>query len=127
MSPAAVGAGRRGRRQRKAGRPVEVVGADPAGAAPKGPRAAGAGRAPAADAGGRLVRHGEALAGRGEVYGKTGTAEFGSKTPPDSHGWFMGYQLGGPAGDIAFAVLVEAGQSSSVAVDVTDAFLGALR
>ena len=49
-----------------------------------------------------------ALAGRGEVYGKTGTAEFGSKTPPDSHGWFMGYRLGGPAGDLAFAVLVEA-------------------
>ena len=66
------------------------------------------------------------LADRGEVYGKTGTAEFGDKTPPDSHGWFVGYQLGGPQGDIAFAVLVEAGQSSSVAVDVADAFLGAL-
>ena len=64
------------------------------------------------------------LADRGEVYGKTGTAEFGDKTPPDSHGWFVGYQLGGPQGDIAFAVLVEAGQSSSVAVDVADAFLG---
>ena len=34
-----------------------------------------------------------ALADRGEVYGKTGTAEFGDKTPPDAHGWFMGYQL----------------------------------
>ena len=67
-----------------------------------------------------------ALADRGEVYGKTGTAEYGNNTPPDAHGWFMGYQLAGPQGDLAFAVLVESGQSSSVAVDVTDAFLGGL-
>jgi cell division protein FtsI/penicillin-binding protein 2 len=67
-----------------------------------------------------------ALADRGEVFGKTGTAEYGNNTPPDSHGWFMGYQLAGPQGDIAFAVLVEGGQSSSVAVGVTDAFLGGL-
>jgi cell division protein FtsI/penicillin-binding protein 2 len=66
------------------------------------------------------------LADRGEVHGKTGTAEFGENTPPDTHGWFMGYRLGGPQGDIAFAVLVEAGRSSSVAVDVADAFLGGL-
>jgi hypothetical protein len=38
----------------------------------------------------------------------------------------MGYQLRGPAGDIAFAVLVEGGQSSSAAVGVTDTFLGGL-
>jgi hypothetical protein len=43
----------------------------------------------------------------------------------------MGYRLGGASGsaaggDIAFAVLVEGGGSSSVAVGVTDAFLGAL-
>jgi hypothetical protein len=38
----------------------------------------------------------------------------------------MGYQLGGPQGNVAFAVLVEGGQSSSVAVAVTDSFLGAL-
>jgi cell division protein FtsI/penicillin-binding protein 2 len=107
--------------------PVEVVGDDPAGATPTGPDQQ------VLDAVRKLMRAvvtsgtGAALADRGEVYGKTGTAEFGSKTPPDSHGWFMGYQLGGPAGDIAFAVLVEAGQSSSVAVDVTDTFLGALR
>jgi cell division protein FtsI/penicillin-binding protein 2 len=67
-----------------------------------------------------------ALADRGEVYGKTGTAEYGSNTPPDAHGWFMGYQLGGQQGDLAFAVLVEGGQSSSLAVGVTDAFLGGL-
>jgi cell division protein FtsI/penicillin-binding protein 2 len=106
--------------------PVEVVGATAAGADPAGP-----GRA-VLDALRPLMRQvvlsGTAteLADRGEVYGKTGTAEFGSNTPPDAHGWFMGYRLGGAEGDIAFAVLVEAGQSSSVAVGVTDAFLGAL-
>ncbi|TFV63476.1 UNVERIFIED_ORG: penicillin-binding protein [Bacillus sp. AZ43] len=106
--------------------PVEVVGAEPAGPAPAGPGQ------PVLDALRPLMRQvvltgtATALADRGEVYGKTGTAEFGGNTPPDSHGWFVGYQLGGPQGDIAFAVLVEAGQSSSVAVGVTDAFLGAL-
>ncbi len=35
----------------------------------------------------------------GAVHGKTGTAEFGSKDPPDTHAWFTGYQ-----GDLAFAV-----------------------
>jgi cell division protein FtsI/penicillin-binding protein 2 len=40
----------------------------------------------------------------GPVYGKTGTAEFGSKNPPDTHAWFTGYQ-----GDLAFAVVVEGG------------------
>ncbi len=106
--------------------PVQVVGGEPAGAAPAGP-------APAVlDALRPMMRQvvltgtANALADRGEVYGKTGTAEFGTATPPESHGWFMGYQLAGPQGDIAFAVLVEAGQSSSVAVGVTDAFLGGL-
>jgi cell division protein FtsI/penicillin-binding protein 2 len=106
--------------------PVEVVGAEAAGPAPAGPGQA------VLDALRPLMRQvvlsgtASALADRGEVYGKTGTAEFGGNTPPDSHGWFMGYQLAGPQGDIAFAVLVEAGQSSSAAVGVTDAFLGAL-
>ncbi len=40
----------------------------------------------------------------GDVFGKTGTAEFGTETPPRTHAWFTGYQ-----GDIAFAVLVEDG------------------
>jgi cell division protein FtsI/penicillin-binding protein 2 len=40
----------------------------------------------------------------GAVHGKTGTAEFGSKDPPDTHAWFTGYQ-----GDLAFAVIVEGG------------------
>jgi cell division protein FtsI/penicillin-binding protein 2 len=106
--------------------PVEVVGAAPAGKAPAGP--AQAVLDPLRSMMREVVLSGtaKALAGRGEVYGKTGTAEFGSNTPPDAHGWFMGYQLGSPQGDIAFAVLVEGGQSSSTAVAVTKAFLGGL-
>ncbi|RBY96815.1 penicillin-binding protein [Blastococcus sp. TF02-8] len=107
--------------------PVEVLGAEPAGPAPTGPSAA------ALEALRPMMRQvvlsgtATALGDRGEVYGKTGTAEFGTKTPPDSHGWFVGYRLGGAGGDLAFAVLVEGGQSSSAAVAVTDAFLGAVR
>ncbi|MCF6744932.1 penicillin-binding protein [Blastococcus sp. KM273128] len=106
--------------------PVEVVGAEAAGPVPAGPAAA------VLDALRPMMRQvvlsgtAQALADRGEVYGKTGTAEFGTASPPESHGWFTGYQLGGPQGDIAFATLVEAGRSSSAAVAVTDAFLGAL-
>ncbi|WP_448627397.1 penicillin-binding transpeptidase domain-containing protein [Geodermatophilus sp. URMC 64] len=106
--------------------PVEVVGADPAGDAPSGPSQQ------VLDALRPLMRQvvlsgtATALGDRGEVYGKTGTAEFGDKTPPDAHGWFVGYRLGGTQGDIAFAVLVEGGQSSSAAVAITDAFLGNL-
>jgi cell division protein FtsI/penicillin-binding protein 2 len=106
--------------------PVEVVGGEAAGPAPAGPGQA------VLDALRPLMRQvvlsgtATALGDRGEVYGKTGTAEYGSNTPPDAHGWFMGYQLAGPQGDIAFAVLVEGGQSSSVAVGVTDAFLAGL-
>lgn len=40
----------------------------------------------------------------GEVFGKTGTAEFGTGTPPKTHAWFIGWR-----GDLAFAVLVEGG------------------
>ena len=106
--------------------PVEVVGGQPAGGSPAGPGQA------VLDALRPMMRQvvlsgtATALGDRGDVYGKTGTAEYGSNTPPDAHGWFMGYQLGGPQGDIAFAVLVEGGQSSSTAVGVTDAFLGGL-
>lgn len=38
------------------------------------------------------------------VYGKTGTAEYGSGRNPPAHAWFTGYR-----GDLAFAVLVEGG------------------
>lgn len=106
--------------------PVEVVGAEPSGPAPAGPGQQ------VLDALRPMMRQvvlsgtATALADRGEVYGKTGTAEFGTNTPPDSHGWFVGYRTDGAAGPIAFAVLVEGGESSSAAVAVTDAFLGAL-
>jgi len=106
--------------------PVEVVGGSPAGAAPAGPGQAVLDQLRPMMRQVVLSGTASAVADRGEVFGKTGTAEFGTNTPPDAHGWFMGYQLGGPQGDIAFAVLVEGGQSSSVAVGVTDVFLGAL-
>ncbi|NNM47292.1 penicillin-binding transpeptidase domain-containing protein [Knoellia koreensis] len=55
----------------------------------------------------------------GPVHGKSGTAEFGDKNPPETHAWFIGYQ-----GDVAFAVLVEKGRSGgSVAAPVAKAFL----
>ena len=57
------------------------------------------------------------------VAGKTGTAEYGTAVPPRSHAWFAGYR-----GDLAFAVLVDDGQSSrTTAVPVAGAFLSALR
>jgi cell division protein FtsI/penicillin-binding protein 2 len=64
---------------------------------------------------------GQALVGTpgGVVRGKTGTAEFGSGNPPQTHAWFIGFQ-----GDIAFAVLVEVGKSGgTVAAPVARAFL----
>jgi cell division protein FtsI/penicillin-binding protein 2 len=42
----------------------------------------------------------------GPVMAKTGTAEYGSATPPNTHAWIVGYQ-----GDIAFAVYVQDGKS----------------
>jgi cell division protein FtsI/penicillin-binding protein 2 len=38
------------------------------------------------------------------VSGKTGTAEFGTDTPPRTHAWFVGFR-----GDLAVAVVVEGG------------------
>jgi hypothetical protein len=53
------------------------------------------------------------------VYGKTGTAEYGSGPNPPSHGWFIGYQ-----GDLAFAVLVEGGGTGAdSAGPIANAFL----
>jgi cell division protein FtsI/penicillin-binding protein 2 len=58
----------------------------------------------------------------GAVHGKTGTAEFGSRNPPETHAWFVGYQ-----GDVAFAVLVEQGRSGgSVAAPIAKTFLSTL-
>ena len=56
------------------------------------------------------------------VYGKTGTAEYGTGANPPSHGWFIGYR-----GDLAFAVLVEGGGTGAdSAGPVANAFLRGL-
>jgi hypothetical protein len=53
------------------------------------------------------------------VYGKTGTAEYGTGQHPPSHGWFIGYR-----GDLAFAVLVEGGGTgANSAGPIANAFL----
>ncbi len=56
------------------------------------------------------------------VAGKTGTAEYGTASPPRAHAWFIGYR-----GDLAFAVFVQDGQSSKrTAVPVAKSFLTGL-
>src|ERR1700753_2664606 len=59
-----------------------------------------------------VVTHGtgKESAGCGEVFGKTGEAEF----PGGSHSWFAGYR-----GDMAFASLIVGGGSSEYAVRMT--------
>ncbi len=53
------------------------------------------------------------------VFGKTGTAEFGTASPPATHAWFVGWQ-----GNVAFAVLVEEGKSgATVAAPIAKTFL----
>ncbi len=55
----------------------------------------------------------------GPVYGKTGTAEYGSGNPPATHAWFVGWQ-----GPVAFAVLVEQGKSGATdAAPIAKSFL----
>jgi cell division protein FtsI/penicillin-binding protein 2 len=57
----------------------------------------------------------------GDVYGKTGTAEY-DNNPANTHAWFVGWQ-----GDVAFAVFVErGGDSTGSAVPIADRFLTAL-
>jgi cell division protein FtsI/penicillin-binding protein 2 len=59
----------------------------------------------------------------GEVFGKTGTAEYGAANPPETRAWFVGWQ-----GNVAFAVLVENGKSGgTVAAPIAKAFLGNLQ
>jgi cell division protein FtsI/penicillin-binding protein 2 len=97
------------------------------------PAPAGADRAPAALPAGQIaklhtlmgavVSEGTGVALRstpgGTVYGKTGTAEFGSTNPPQTRCWFVGFQ-----GNVAFAVLVEQGKSGgTVAAPIAKAFL----
>jgi cell division protein FtsI/penicillin-binding protein 2 len=126
MSPAALALVAAGIASGKPTAPVEVSGAPAAGPAPAGPAAQVLDQLRPMMRQVALVGTAKLLAGRPNVYGKTGTAEFGTATPPQAHGWFMGYQTGGPQGDLAFAVLVEGGNTSTAAVKVTDAFLGAL-
>jgi cell division protein FtsI/penicillin-binding protein 2 len=53
------------------------------------------------------------------VFGKTGTAEFGTSRTPRSHAWFVGYR-----GDLAFAVLVEGGGvGADASAPIANAFL----
>jgi cell division protein FtsI/penicillin-binding protein 2 len=55
------------------------------------------------------------------VAGKTGTAEFGTDTPPQTHAWFIGFR-----GDLAFAVVVEGGGvGGRVAAPIAHTFLAA--
>ena len=59
----------------------------------------------------------------GPVFGKTGTAEYGTSNPPATHAWFVGWQ-----GNVAFAVLVEEGKSgATVAAPIAKAFLANLQ
>jgi cell division protein FtsI/penicillin-binding protein 2 len=56
------------------------------------------------------------------TYGKTGTAEFGTATPPQTDAWFIGYR-----GNLAFAVLVVGGGiGGSVAAPLAAKFLDAV-
>lgn len=60
---------------------------------------------------------GAAIAGRGEIFAKTGEAEIAG----GSHAWFVGYR-----GDLAFATLVVLGGGSEHAVAVTNRFFAEL-
>ncbi len=56
------------------------------------------------------------------VYGKTGTAEFGTGNPPQTHAWFIGWR-----GTTAFAVVVEdGGFGGSAAAPLAAEFLSGL-
>jgi len=53
------------------------------------------------------------------VFGKTGTAEYGSANPPATDAWFIGYR-----GDVAFAVIVQGGGvGGQVAAPIAARFL----
>ncbi|WP_181771016.1 penicillin-binding transpeptidase domain-containing protein [Amycolatopsis pittospori] len=58
----------------------------------------------------------KALKSSGNVFGKTGTAQFGSGV--DANGWFVGYR-----GDVAFAVMLEGSNDSKPAVQLAAKFL----
>jgi cell division protein FtsI/penicillin-binding protein 2 len=106
--------------------PKLVVDPAPSGAAPQPPAADPQRLATVKDLMRQVVVDGTASALNDvpgpPVHGKTGTAEYGTESPPRTHAWTVGF-----AGDVAFAVLVEDGRSGgSVAVPVAEAFLRAL-
>jgi cell division protein FtsI/penicillin-binding protein 2 len=56
------------------------------------------------------------------TYAKTGTAEFGGASPPQTHAWLIGFR-----GDVAFAVWVDVGVSGGkVAAPIAASFLDAI-
>lgn len=62
------------------------------------------------------------LKGDGEVYAKTGTAEYVDASGQiQAHAWTVGFR-----GDVAFSVLIVGGNSSKRSNDIVHAFLGAL-
>jgi beta-lactamase class D len=63
---------------------------------------------------------GTGLAHSGTVYGKTGTAQFG--TGAQANGWFVGYR-----GNLAFAVFLEGANDSHPAVTLGAKFLAAIK
>lgn len=73
---------------------------------------------------GAVVTRGTASGARlpAGTHGKTGTAEFGPGTPPQTHAWFVGYR-----DDVAFAVLVPGGGvGGAVAAPIAAKFLAAM-
>jgi cell division protein FtsI/penicillin-binding protein 2 len=57
------------------------------------------------------------------IYGKTGTAEFGTGNPPRTHAWFIGFR-----GDLAIAVFVQGGGvGGRVAAPIAARFFSSVR
>jgi len=105
--------------------PKLVVDPAPAGPAPAGPQLTATSVQALRTMMREVVTVGTATALRdvpgGPVYGKTGTAEY-DDNPAHTHAWFVGWQ-----GDVAFAVFVqEGGSSSATAVPAAERFLRAL-
>ncbi len=57
----------------------------------------------------------------GEVYAKTGTADYSDSTGAHAHAWTVGFR-----GDVAFAVLIVGGDSSKNSNLIADSFLKAI-
>ena len=57
----------------------------------------------------------------GEVYAKTGTADYSDSTGAHAHAWTVGFR-----GDLAFAVLIVGGDSSKNSNVIVDSFLKAI-